>query len=139
MKWPIRIVSVIVTIALIACVVDAWYVSRQRAHQRREETYQMNLQRYSNITIPGMTRKQVEGYLRNQSTTFQHFCCIDEHSAMADLVLMGRERAGFPCDNEGIYIAFQFAAAEHHDGIRDIYDSDVLKKVSIFRWPQGCL
>ncbi len=86
-----------------------------------------------------MNRKQVESYLRDQSTAFQQMCCIDEHSAYADLVLIGRERAGFPFDYEGIYIAFQFAAAEQHNGIGMIYDSDVLRKVSIFRWPQGCL
>lgn len=139
MRRPIRIVSVIVGIVLTACVVDAWYMARQREHQRREATYQLNLQRYSKAVIPGMTRTQVESYLRDQSTSFEQMCCIDEHSAYADLVLLGRERLLFPCDHEGIYVAFQFAAAEQHDGMMRAYGSDVLKRVSIFRWMQGCL
>jgi hypothetical protein len=114
-------------------------MARQREHQRREETYQQDLQRYSKALIAGMTRTQVESYLRDQNTSFEQMCCIDEHSAYADLVLLGRERLLFPCDHEGIYVAFQFAAAEQHDGMMRAYGSDVLKRVSIFRWMQGCL
>jgi hypothetical protein len=139
MNRPTRIASVILAAVLAVYALDVWHMASQRAHRRREETYQLNLQRYSKVAIPGMTREQVEDYLRNQSTTFQQMCCIVEHSAFADLVLIGRERAGFPCDYEGIYVAFEFAAAEQHDGMLRAYGSDVLKRASIFRWMQGCL
>jgi hypothetical protein len=139
MKRPIRIAYVILAVVLAAYALDVWHMARQRAHEKREELYQTNLQRYSKVAIPGMTRKQVEAYLQDQTTSFQQMCCIDEHSAFADLVLIGRERLVFPCDHEGIYIAFQFAAAEQHDGMMLAYGSDVLKRVSIFRWMQGCL
>jgi hypothetical protein len=43
--------------------------------------------------------------------------------------------------NPSLYVAFQFAAAEQHEDVMMMraHDSDVLKKVSIFRWMQGCL
>ena len=139
MKRPIRIAYVILAVVLAAYALDVWHMARQRAHEKREELYQANLQRYSKVAIPGMTRTQVESYLRDQSTSFERMCCVEEQSALADLVLLGRERLVFPCDSEGIYIAFQFAATEQHDGMMLAYDSDVLKRVSIYRWMQGCL
>lgn len=58
----------------------------QSAKEKREAAYQAKLQSYSDVLKPGMTRKNVEVYLRGKGVSFGQLCCIDEKSAFADLV-----------------------------------------------------
>jgi len=85
-----------------------------------------------------MTRKEVESYLRAKALGFQRMCCIDERSAFADLVKIGSEDAPWYCSEQNIYVAFQFAGVEPHEALK-VSDSDSLKRVTIFRWLEGCL
>jgi hypothetical protein len=110
----------------------------QSAKQKREAGYQTKLQSYSDVLKPGMTRKNVEDYLRAKSAAFGQLCCIDERSALADLVKIGKEKHPWYCEEHIVYIAFQFAAVEPHKGW-EAYDSDTLKTITIFHKLEGCL
>ena len=52
----------------------------QSAQQKRETAYQAKLQSYSDVLKPGITRKNVEDYLRTKGVAFGRLCCIDERS-----------------------------------------------------------
>ena len=111
----------------------------QNAKQRREATYQSTLHAYSEDLKPGMTRKEVEDYLHAKSTPYVTMCCVDERSAMADLVRIGKEKHPWYCSEHVVYIAFQFVDEPfdgHHSSHRD---SDKLKAVTIHHSLEGCL
>jgi hypothetical protein len=110
----------------------------QSAKQKRETAYQAKLQSYSDVLEPGTTRKVVEDYLRTKGVAFGQLCCIDERSAYADLVKIGEEKHPWYCEKHNVYIAFQFAAVEPHKGWEG-YDSDTLKRITIFHKLDGCL
>jgi hypothetical protein len=114
------------------------YVWTKRAQKNREIGYQSPLHSYSQVLKPGMTRKDVEDYLRAKDTPFQHICCIDERSAYADITKIGKEGAPWYCSEQNIYVAFQFAAAERRDSVSTA-PSDTLRKVTLFRRLEGCL
>jgi hypothetical protein len=126
----------LVLIALFATAVSD--AQAQSAKQKRENAYQAKLQSYSDALKPGMTRKDVEDYLRAKGTAFRQLCCIDERSALADLVNIAKEKHPWYCEEHNVYIAFQFAAVEVHKDYQ-AYDSDMLKKITIFHKLGGCL
>ncbi len=128
---------VVVALVILAAVATR-YAWERRAQQKREAAYQSSLHSYSQAFRPGMTRKEVEDRLRTKGVAFQQMCCIDERSADVDLVRIGREKAPWFCSEQNIYIALQFAAVEPHEPWR-VYDSDALKRITIFRWLEGCL
>jgi transcription termination factor NusB len=126
----------LVLIALFATAVSD--AQTQSAKQKRENAYQAKLQSYSDALKPGMTRKDVEDYLRAKGTAFRQLCCNHERSALADLVNIGKEKHPWHCEEHNVYITFQFAAVEVHKDCQ-AYDSDMLKKITIFHKLEGCL
>jgi hypothetical protein len=110
----------------------------QSAKEKREAAYQAKLQSYTDVLKPGMTRKNVEDYLRGKGVAFGQLCCIDEKSAFADLVYIGKEKHPWYCEKHSVFIAFQFAAVEPHKGW-EAYDSDTLKSITVFHKFEGCL
>ena len=108
------------------------------AKQKREAAYQAKLLSYSDALKPGMTRKGVEAYLRAKGVVFQQLCCVDERTALADLVKIGKEKHPWYCEEHNVYVAFQFAAVETHESWQ-AYDSDTLKRITIFHKFEGCL
>jgi len=85
-----------------------------------------------------MTRKEVEDYFHAKNISFGQLCCIDEWSAFADLLKIGKEGHPWYCEEHNVYIAFQFGAVEHRDSAK-ADDSDSLKRVTIFHKLDGCL
>ena len=84
-----------------------------------------------------MTRKEVEDYLKAKSIKFGQICCAeDERSTLADLIRIGQEHAPWFCEEQIVYVAFQFAAVERHKPYKG-YDSDTLKKIIIFHHLEG--
>ncbi len=127
--------AVILVALSAAAICDA---GKKHAQSKREVAYKSALNSYSTALKPGMTRKEVEDYLRGNAVGFQQMCCIDERSAFADLVKIGKEDAPWYCSEQNIYVAFQFAGVEPHEDLK-VSDSDTLKRVTIFRWLEGCL
>ena len=113
-------------------------VRAQSAQQKREAAYQAKLQSYTDVLKPGMTRKNVEDYLRGKGVAYGQLCCIDEKSAYADLVYIGKEKHPWYCEKHSVYIAFQFAAVEPHKGW-EAYDSDSLNSITVFHKLDGCI
>jgi hypothetical protein len=136
MRRKLPLILGLILVALLAVAIR--YSWERRAQQKREAAYEAALQSYSQVFRPGITRKEVEGQLRTKGSAFQQMCCIDERSAYADLLRIGKEKAPWFCSEQNIYIAFQFVAVEPHESWR-AYDSDALKKITVFRWLEGCL
>ena len=96
---------------------------KKQAQSKREVAYKSALNSYSAALKPGMTRQDVENYLHAKAVGFQQMCCIDERSAFADLVKVGKEDAPWYCSEQNIYVAFQFVAVEPHKPLK-VFDSD---------------
>jgi hypothetical protein len=138
--WLLLVVGAIIVISS-GVAVRSHIKSEARktdARKKREAVYESTLQAYSQDLNPGLTRKEVEEYLRAKGTGFKQMCCVLERSAFADLVKVGREDAPWFCSENYVYIAFEFAATEPHDSLIS-YASDELKKVRVFRQLGGCL
>jgi hypothetical protein len=128
----IRILALVLML-ITGCV--AWGQSRQK---KREVAYETARQSYSDVLKPGMTRTNVEDYLRSKGVAFEQLCCIDEMTAFADLVKIGKEKHPWYCSEHAVYIAFQFAAVET-ERYPKVRDSDTLKTITIFHHLEGCL
>jgi hypothetical protein len=124
-----------VALLLVAFGGCAW---RQRAEQKREAGYSTIRGSYAEEFKLGMTRKEVEGLLRAKKVDFEKICCIDERSAYADIIKIGKEHAPWFCEAHSVYIALQFAATEPHDALK-IVDSDALRSVTVWHHLEGCL
>jgi hypothetical protein len=116
-----------------------YYGVTKYQERKREAAYQRALLLYSNDIKPGLSRKQVESYLHGKNAAYRHMCCVGKHqAAWADLVRIGQEGAPWFCEENNVYVAFEFAAVEQHD-FWEARDSDRLEQVSIFHWLEGCL
>jgi hypothetical protein len=134
--WPSKAATLIV-VALSATTFGC--ALRKRAQEKREVTYESALRAYSEVLKPGMTRREVEDYLRAKNIEFRQMCCVeDERTAYADLTKVGKEHVPWYCERHNVYVAFQFAAVEAHKPA-EARDSDALKKITIFHWLEGCL
>jgi hypothetical protein len=107
--------------------------------KKHEAVYSSEIQVYASVLKPGTTRRKVEDYLRSKGSKFRQMCCIDESSAFADLVLIGKEKPPWWCGEHNVYIAFQFTSSE----LRPITvlkdDSDILTKITVYYWLGNCL
>ena len=115
---------------------------KEQAREARERTYQSTLGVYSNDLKPGLTRKNVEAYLRERRLDFERMCCVGRSSYYADLVKIGEEAASWYCSDEYVYMAFEFAAVKPHTILSGSYlglDSDVLRHIEIYRFSADCL
>ena len=134
--WPSKVTAVIF-VALSCTTVGC--ALRKRAQEKREITYQLALRSYSEVLKPGMTRREVEDYLRAKNIEFSQMGWVeDERTAYADLTKIGKEHAPWYCEHHNVYVAFQFAAVEAHKPA-EARDSDALKKITIFHWLEGCM
>jgi|SRR5580693_10627161 hypothetical protein len=130
-------VTLLILVALSATTVGC--APRKRVQEKRENTYQMALRSYSEVLSPGMTRNRVEDYLKAKNVEFSQMCCVeDERTSYADLIKIGKEHAPWYCEHHNVYVAFQFAAVEPRKPY-EARDSDVLKKITIFHWLEGCM
>lgn len=114
------------------------YARGQSKQKKREAAYQAKLQSYSDVLKPGMTRKNVEDYLRAKGVEFGKLCCVDKASVFSDLVKIGKEKHPWYCEEHNVYITFQFVSVEPQKGL-EAHDSDTLKEITIFHKLDGCL
>jgi hypothetical protein len=117
-------------------------VLEKRAEQKREVAYQSALRSYSEHFRSGMTRKEVEDYLRARNIRFQQMCCVDHKLSKTvwdDLTKIGQERAPWFCSENNVYIAFQFSGLERKGVGGSADPSDMLMAVSVYHWLEGCL
>lgn len=137
MKRVLPVVTVVIASFGVAATI--WLMASANAKAKREAGYQAALKEYSSELKPGLTRKEVESYLRARSVRFTQMCCVDQpRDAWADLVKVGEELAPCYCNEDNVDVAFEFRATEQHRLQKSI-DSDVLESVRIFRQLGGCL
>jgi hypothetical protein len=111
----------------------------QNAKQKREAMYQKTLQSYSEVLKPGMTRKNVEDYLKGKSVKYEKMCCLDEKTAYVDVVRIGEEKHPWYCSAHTVYIAFQFADEPHEGERTSDRGTDKLKSITVYHSLDGCL
>jgi len=134
-RWLLVLIGVIIAVSAGAAIRSR---IKSAAKKKREAVYESTLQAYSQNLKPGLTRKEVEEYLRAKGTYFTQMRCIKERSALADLVKIGEEDAPWYCSEHWVHIAFEYAAVEPHNSLK-AYDTDVLKTITIFHEWGGCL
>jgi hypothetical protein len=118
------------------------YAWKKQAKQKREIGYQSALRSYSEVLKPGMTREEVENYLRTKNTEFRHMCCINGEIAKGvwdDLTKVGEEDAPWYCGEHNVYIAFQFTSHKRQEGTWEAHPTDVLKSITVHHELEGCL
>lgn len=131
----------LVLVAILIVVSSAMILRsglKTRAKKKREVSYQSIVQAYSRDFQPGTNRKDVESKLQARKVRILQMCCIEERSANADLLQIGKEDAPWFCSENYVYVAFEFMAQESHDRWKS-YDSDVLTKVRLYSRLGGCL
>jgi len=104
---------------------------RETARRKREIGYTVALKAYSQALHPGMTRKDVEGYLRSRNTQFTWIYTAfggRRKSQYADVVKIGEEAAPWYCSEAYVHIALEFSPVKDFRQT----DSDVLQRIEIY-------
>jgi hypothetical protein len=127
------------TVAVFAATGAACIHSAEQA-RRREAAYQAKLASFSEALKSGMTRKDVEGYLRKNGYEFRQMCCMNRSgkNAWDDLTQIGKEPHPWYCSEHNVYIGFEFVSDSSHE-FPEAHDSDTLKWIQIYHWLEGCL
>jgi hypothetical protein len=85
---------------------------------------------------PGVARKEVKDYLRDQGIAFRERYAKD--TQLSVLVRVGEEDSPWYCSEWLDYVEFEFAAGGAPDGTSDRSDADILQKV-LTSSGEGCL
>lgn len=117
----------------------------KRAARLREIAYQATVRSYSGALKPGITRGDVEAFLRRNGRTIVHSCCMESEEwkqvkglAFDDLAKIGEERAPWFCSEHNVYVGFEFVAVGTHEWSK-ADDADRLTKVRLYHALEGCL
>src|SRR5262245_60255394 len=97
------LLSLVILAGLYAC-------ARVTRRVQREVTYAKTLRSYSDVLKPGMSRIQVESYLKskNPEREIGQICCLGvTRDAWADLVQIATEEPSWPCIRRNIYVALE--------------------------------
>ena len=101
------------------------FVLAKQKEQMRQASYRSKVAVYRSILKSGMTREQVEEYLRQTGAPFERTCC--EPSLFSDRTKIGHESPGWVCRNWDVYVEFKFdsqsvdaAVAAPKDTLREI-------------------
>jgi hypothetical protein len=136
----------IVALAVIAIVICGVTAFRWRRNARlaleREAHYQALLRSYSGALRIGLTRKQVEAYLRSNGKTFRRMCCMPPSVAgqpFDDLTQIGTEPHPWHCNAHNVYIGFVFAPRGLRLADPTWDDTDTLTNIRVFHWLEDCL
>ena len=136
-RWGLLVIAAAL---LIVCVLGIISVIEKRGARKRQTEYEAVLKEYSGALKSGMTRREVESYLRLSGRPFRQMCCIRvPRNAYADIVKIGEEKAPWYCNKYNVYVAFEFETTEPHGIVPDARDSDRLETTSLFPWLEECL
>ena len=134
------VLSVVVLFVIGIGIRRAW---KEQAREKREIRYQLALRSYSEVVKPGVTRKEVEGYLRAKNAQFSQMCCVDPKESgkgvWDDLTKIGEEDAPWFCNAHSVYIAFQFVGQKPKDAKWQADPSDTLKNIRVYHQLETCL
>jgi hypothetical protein len=142
MKRVLLPLLLLVGVGLLA--VGTRYGLKLQRKRKREAAYQSALLSYTQVLKPGMTRKEVEDYLRAKNIDFGQMCCVvgiqphPKHS-LDDITKVGQEDVPWFCSEHYIFVAFQFEDHGQYKSILGADDKDTLKSVTIYHELGGCL
>ena len=130
-------------VGVVLLVLGIRHELKLQAKRKREAAYQSALLSYTEVLKPGMTRKEVEDYLRARTVDFSQMCCVvgqvhPKHS-LDDITKVGQEDAPWFCSEHEVFVAFQFEDHGQYKSILGADDKDILKSVTIFEQLGGCL
>jgi hypothetical protein len=142
MKRVLLLIFLLVGVGLL--VLGIRHALKLQAKRKREAAYQSALLSYTQVLKAGMTRKEVEDYLRARNVGFSQMCCVvgiqvhPKHS-LDDIAKVGQEDAPWFCSEHYVFVAFQFEDHGQYKSILGADDKDILKSVTIFDQLGGCL
>ncbi len=118
----------------LVLVVGAYLCVRLAHRVHREVNYARSLNAYSKVLKPGMSRGEVESYLKSKNP-YEEIARTSGLSGdmMADLVQIAEEDPSWPCMRRKIHVGFEFASTEPHVKLSFAEDSDRLIRISLFR------
>lgn len=132
-RWLISLIVAAALISALAAILSHRNKSRDAARREREIGYAAALNAYSKTLHAGMTRKEVEGYLRATNTQFSWVYTGfggRRESQMADVVKIGEEQAPvWYCGPGDVHVAFEFTPLYQADP----EDTDLLQRIEIER------
>ena len=134
---------------LLAVGLLAWGIHHRlqiSAKRKREADYQTRLRLFAQALKPGVTRKQVEDYLRSNNVAYRQECCVVAEESAArhswdELVKLGEEDKPWYCSANSVYLAFRFADSRKPRAKSQFEDDDMdtLRSVTIYNQMEGCL
>ena len=83
------------------------FVRAKQKEQQRQASYRAKVDVYRSILKPGISREEVEAYLRQTGAPYQRSCC--EPGVFSDLARIGHEAPGWVCRSWDVYVEFSFA------------------------------
>lgn len=94
---------------IVAALCAMLVYSRVREMKKRERTerYEAERVKYAQALPPGLTRTQVEDYLRSHGVSFTQMCCMERRGAFAEMVRLGEGDGPWYC-GWSTFIAFEF-------------------------------
>ena len=134
MKRTLLLIFLLLGVGLLALGIR--HRQKLQAKRKREAAYQSALVSYTQVLKPGMTRKEVEDYLRARNVAFGQLCCVGiqahpKHS-LDDITKVGQEDAPWFCNKHDVFVAFQFEDHGEYKSILGADDKDILKAVTIY-------
>ena len=121
-------------VALIAAIAATFVLVHIGEIIYRNAQYRRVLRTYSDVLKPGMKRSEVENYfIMSKYVSFERECCVGpKRGTFDDLVEIAHEKAGWVCQKQVVYVAFEFAAVEPKRGwVAD--PGDRLVRTSLYR------
>jgi tRNA(Ile)-lysidine synthase TilS/MesJ len=105
------------------------FMRAKQKQQERQGSYRAKVDVYRSILKPGITREQVEAYLRQTGAPYQRSCC--EAGDFSDRTRIGHEAPGWVCRNWDVYVEFKFAGAAGNEAAAA--PGDTLQQIDLFQ------
>ena len=103
------------------------FVRAKEKEQERQAIYHAKVSVYRSILKTGLTREQVEDYLRKTGAPFERICCVA--GVFSDRTKIGHEAPGWVCRNWDVYVEFKFASQTMNAGTA----KDTLKQIDLLQ------
>lgn len=134
MKHLLRMAVVsVVVLVLTSCGIQDLLDAKDR--KKREIGYQAIAKSYSERLKPGLTRREVEAYLKANGTQFTQRCYGGGDTACFDFVQIGHERVPWFCSDHFVEIQFSFSGRSW----LSTAGTDILRSIGVHYHLDGCL
>jgi tRNA(Ile)-lysidine synthase TilS/MesJ len=104
------------------------FVLSKQKEQQRQSSYRARVDVYRSVLKPGITRQQVEAYLRQTGAPYQRSWC--EAGVFSDRTRIGHEAPGWVCRNWDVFVELKFSGG---DGNETVAPEDTLKQIDLFQ------